>query len=256
MFNPKTDRIKRLAEIFPDQIAALKEIMSGTTCVYIDLSNAMHWQNKLNWHLHLHRIKQLFDSFDTVKKVRLYVGTLKGNEKSENTIKEYEQWGYDVKTKPVKIMNISIDASSIASNSPILLQRFIRKALLEKLSLETIEFLNQKLVELNKQGILFIEDKKCNFDVEIGRHMLEDIEKNSVENFILWSTDSDFTDPIEQILSDGKNAFVFATAGRVSSELDDLKVPIFEVKKIKEFICWPRELPEEIRKKLELEKEL
>jgi len=251
MFNPKTDRIKILAEIFPDRIVELEKILSNKTCVYIDLSNAIHWQDKLNWHLHLRRIKQLFDSFDTVKRVRFYVGTLVGNEKSADAIEEYKQWGYDVKTKPVKIMSISIDTTSIALNSPALLQRFVRKALLEKFNLETIEFLNQKLTELNKQGILYIEDEKCNFDVEIGRHMLSDIEKNGIENFILWSTDSDFVDPIGQILSEGKKAFIFATAGRVSSELDDLKVPVFEVKKIKEFICWPRELPEEIRKRLE-----
>ena len=85
---------------------------------------------------------------------------------------------------------------------------------------------------------------KCNFDVEIGRDMLID-DKNGAESFVLWSGDSDFTDPIKQLLSDGKKVVLFATARRVSSELNALTkngLFIFDIQKIKEFISWKREL--------------
>ena len=144
MFTPKTERIKKLAALFPDVITELEAIFGGPTVVYIDLSNIIHWQDRLGWHFHFHRVKQLFDSFDTVKAVRLYAGTLAGNKKSEDAIPEYQGYGYDVHTKPVKIMHFSIDMSSVAPNSPALLERFIRKTLLERLNLGTIEFLNQQ----------------------------------------------------------------------------------------------------------------
>lgn len=63
---------------------------------------------------------------------------------------------------------------------------------------ETIEYLNSYLRKLNESGTLFVEHKKCNFDVEIGK------------------------------------VVIFATARRVSSELSATKAPIFDIQKIKQ----------------------
>ena len=123
-------------------------------------------------------------------------------------------------------MKISIDVSSIAKNSPALLQQFIKKSLLEKLDLSIIELLNEKLRDFNKKGELHIEDKKCNFDVEMGRDMLKDFD-NGTDNFILWTADSDFADPVNQIRNDNKKAIIFATSGKVSPELDETGVFVF-----------------------------
>lgn len=38
--------------------------------------------------------------------------------------------------------------------------------------IENIEYLNNIFRELNSAGVYYIEDRKCNFDVEIGRDML------------------------------------------------------------------------------------
>jgi uncharacterized LabA/DUF88 family protein len=144
----------------------------------------------------------------------------------------------------------SIDTSSVPKNSPALLEPFIKKPLLSVLTLEAIEYLNAQLENLNKQGITHIVDKKCNFDVEIGRDMFLDLARGEAQQFILWSGDSDFVDPVQAITEAGKRVFLFATAGRVSRELSELKVPVFEIKKIKEFICWPKELFDSIRSKI------
>ena len=109
----------------------------------------------------------------------------------------------------------------------------------------TIEYLNNKFAELNRWGIYTIQDRKCNFDVEIGRDMLLDHERNGVDTFILWSGDSDFAEPIEQLLSSGKNVVLFATARKVSSELNKLQTKglfIFDIQKIKNFICRKKEI--------------
>ena len=250
MFNPKTERIKKLSELFPERIRELENIFIDSVNVYIDYGNVFRWQNKLKWHIDVKRLKQLLDSFSTINEIKFYDGTLEEDKKSKKWIDYLKSLGYCVRTKPVKIMKLSIDVSSIQRNSPALLENFIKKSLLRKLDLETIEFLNSKLAELNNKGIFYIEDMKCNFDVEIGRDMLLDYERNKVDTYILWSGDSDFADPIEQLLKDRKRVFIFATSRRVAAELSEIGVPIFDIRKIKEFICWPKELPQDIRGKI------
>lgn len=245
MFQAKTERIEKLSQKYPDRILELERIFDKKTNIYIDFANVIRWQDKLRWHIDLKRLKQFLDSFDTINLVKFYSGTIIGEEESEKFIEDVKKMNYDVHTKPVKIMNLSIDVSSIPIDSPILLRDFIRKPLLAKFDLETIEYLNKKLKELNDKGIKFIEDLKCNFDVEIGRDMLLDYEKNGIENFVLWSGDSDFAGPINQLLNDGKKVILFATARKVASELNELKkkwLLIFDIQKIRNFICWKKEI--------------
>jgi len=245
MFQAKTERIEKLSQKYPDRILELERIFDKKTNIYIDFANVIRWQDKLKWHIDLKRLKQFLDSFNTINLVKFYSGTIIGEEESEKFIEDIKKMNYDVHTKPVKIMNLSIDVSSIPIDSPILLRDFIRKPLLAKFDLETIEYLNKKLKELNDKGIKFIEDLKCNFDVEIGRDMLLDYEKNGIENFVLWSGDSDFADPINQLLNDGKKVILFATARKVASELNELKkkgLLIFDIQKIRNFICWKKEI--------------
>ncbi|HQK63981.1 MAG TPA: NYN domain-containing protein [Candidatus Staskawiczbacteria bacterium] len=245
MFAPATEKIRVLAEKNLERISELNQIFNNKTNVYIDYANIRPWSTKLGWHIDIKRLKQFLYSFDKINLINFYNGTIIGNPESEqfyNDVKKIYKDG--AKTKAVKVMKLSIDASSISSNSPALLKDFIRKPLLAKFSLETIEYLNNKLRELNRNGIVFIEDLKCNFDVEIGRDMLLDYEKNNIENFILWSGDSDFADPINQLLEDHKKVAIFGTSRRVASELNNLRSKglfIFDIQKIRNFICWDKE---------------
>lgn len=250
MFEAKTKRIKILAENNPGIIKELENIFDKKTNIYIDFSNIIFWQDKLRWHIDLKRLKQFLISFNNIQKVKFYYGTLKDNIVSEQLIKEIKSYNYyEVKTKFVKILHLSINVSSIPLNSPTLLENFITKSFLSKLNLESIEFLNKKLKELNEQGIYYIEDKKCNFDVEIGVDMELDFIQNKCDNFILWSGDSDFSGPVNKLLDEGKKVVIFMTARRISSELSETKAEKFDIKKIKEFICRSKELPENLRLK-------
>jgi hypothetical protein len=86
-----------------------------------------------------------------------------------------------------------------------------------------VAYLNNELRDLNKNKILYLEDR-C---------------------FILWSGDSDFVDPVEALLNKGKKVYLFATTGRVSSELSQLTskgLMIYDIRKIKDFICWKKEM--------------
>src|SRR3989344_2251378 len=222
MFTPKTERIGDVAKVKAEIIAQLGTIFDRKTRIYIDYANVRPWSERLKWHIDLKRLKQFLDSFDTIEAVNFYNGYLAGNERSENEKKESENCKYVLRTKPVKIMNFSIDASSVAPDSTVLLDQFIRRALLRKYEVGTIEYLNQRFSDMNKKGVYFIEDMKCNFDVEIGVDILLDYERNGTETFVLWSGDSDFADPIQKLLKAGKRVILFATARKISKELSAL----------------------------------
>lgn len=245
MFNPKTDRIKEIAEYKKEVITQLEDIFSNKTRVYIDYANVRPWSVKLGWHVEIKRLKQFLDSFDTIDAVNFYNGYLEGNERSEKEKNEAEYNKYFLRTKPVKKIKLSIDASSILPDSTVLINQFIPRSLLKKYEITTIEYLNERFMDMNKKGEYFIEDMKCNFDVEIGVDMLLDCERNNAETFILWSGDSDFADSIEKLMSAGKKVVLFATAHKVSRELSALVsngLMIFDIQKIRDFICWKKEL--------------
>lgn len=245
MFTPKTDRIKDIAKNKQGVVKQLEDILNNKTRIYIDYANVRPWSEKLGWHIEIKRLKQFLDSFDTIEAVNFYNGYLAGNERSEKEKTEAENNKYFLRTKPVKIMKLSIDVSSILPDSTVLLSQFIRRALLKKYQITTIEYLNERFKDMNKGGEYFIEDMKCNFDVEIGVDMLLDCERNNAQTFILWSGDSDFADSIEKLIAAGKKVILFATARKVSKELSalaDKGLMIFDIQKIRDFICWKKEL--------------
>ncbi|MDP3043111.1 MAG: NYN domain-containing protein [bacterium] len=200
MFIPKTERIENIAKGKQEVIKQLEDFFHAKTRVYIDYANVRPWSEKLGWHIELKRLKQFLDSFDTIEAVNFYNGYLAGNERSEKEKTEAENSKYFLRTKPVKIMKFSINASRVPLDSTALLDRFIRRALLRKYEVGTIEYLNERFKDMNKKGEYFIEDRKCNFDVEIGVDMLLDCERNSAEIFVLYSGDSDFSDPVEKLI--------------------------------------------------------
>ena len=95
---------------------------------------------------------------------------------------------------------------------------------------------------MNKNNIFYIEDEKCNFDVEIGIDMLLDGEDGAINNFILWSGDSDFAFPVKDLLVRNKKVLLFTIARRAGPELMETGVRVFDVRKIRDFICWTREI--------------
>lgn len=244
-FTASTDRVGDIAKGKAAVIEQLNSLFAGKTRVYIDYANVKPWSEKLQWHVDTKRLMQFLKSFDNFLDARLYQGTLVGDPQSEKMIKDVASEGYEVITKPVKIMRQSIDASSVNSQSPELLKKFIRRALLRHLDISTVEYLNGQIKALNIRNIYYIQDMKCNFDVEIGVDMLLDLEREEVDTYVLWSGDSDFADSLQRILDAGKKAVVFASPRLVAHELNELKSSglfIFDIQKIKEFICWKREL--------------
>jgi len=244
-FSPKTAAIRSLYTTKPKAVNEITKLLSGESRVYIDYANVRPWSQKLGWHIDPKRLKQFLDSFDAVKEVSIYQGTLVGDVKSEAEVKELHRLKYRVRTKDVKIMRLSIDATSVPDDSTTLIRQFVRRALLRQFDLQTVEYINGKLYEMNKRGLRYIEDRKCNFDVEIGVDMLLDAHKTKAQVFCLWSGDSDFTDSVSQLLGQGKKVILFATTRRVSKELSAMAsqgLIIFDIAKIRNYICWKKEI--------------
>lgn len=200
--------------------------------------------NIIGWHIDIKRLKQFLESFNSVVSIKWYQGELIGDPRSQSEINKIKKCKYELRTKPVKIMNLSIDVSSISMQSPDLLKKFIRKSLLRKYDIDTVELLNRKFKEMNERKVYFIEDRKCNFDVEIGTDIRVDHLKDSIETFVLWSGDSDFADPIKILIAGGKKVVLFATAGRIAREINDLVKDglfIFDIFELRDFICWKKE---------------
>ena len=240
MFRALTPEIEALAKKYSRQTLELEALLDRKTNLYLDYANLKNWSSKLGWRVDMCKLIQLLRCFDTVNEIKVYYGTIAGNPTSERRIERFRELGYKVVTKPVKMIRLSVDVSSLSSRSATeILRNFVAVELLKQLKIESVEYLNDRLRELNKQGIIYLEHMKCNFDVEIGRDMLLDHVMNMVEGFSLWSGDSDFADPVAQLLRDGKKAMLFATARRVSSELSELTkdgLAIYDIRKIREFI--------------------
>jgi uncharacterized LabA/DUF88 family protein len=250
MFTPHTSRIKAIAEAFPGSITALEPIFGQENITYIDWGNVKNWSNRLGWHVCNRRLYQFLRGFTGPTKPKFYYGCDYQDPESEALIQAVKLLGYDVHTKPVKHIRLPIDVSSISAESPDIIKIFVFNRLLSTFSVEMIKQLNDHLRELNKKGTRYFEDLKCNFDVEIGRDMLVDSVLSSANNYSLWSSDSDFADPVNDLLAQGKKVTVFGTSGLVSRELNQLRtngLQVFDIKKIKEFICWARELPPEFK---------
>src|ERR1035438_6058224 len=174
MFQPKTPEIDALGKKFPDRVKLLEALLTDRTIVYIDYANVRGWSKRLGWSLDLRKLKDLLDSFGVIE-VRFYFGTYVGEDRSQRFMTFVHKCGYRVRTKPVKIMRLSIDVTSISRRSPDILTNFISDTLIRELRVEVVEYLNEELHALNKQGKIHLEHPKCNFDIEIGSDMRVDI---------------------------------------------------------------------------------
>ncbi len=223
----------------------LETIFGTRVAVYIDYANIYHWRKKLGWQFDIRRMKQFLDSFDSIEKTYFYQWTLVGDLLSESFVKKAGEYGYISRTKPVKIMKLSINASSIPDNSPALLDQFLSRSILRELSVSDIEYFNRRLSTLNQSGKEFVEERKCNFDVEMSLDILTDLLQNpSIDTYILWTGDSDFCDIVKRLLEQGKKVYIFGTSRKISVELANSGAQIYDVQKIRNFLCENKSIEE------------
>ena len=255
MFNPKTEKIKNINDIDNKGVLSFNNFLFGKTNIYIDYANIKDYFTKNGWHIEIERMKQFFDSFDNIKNIYFYTGLLEGDINSQNENKRIESLQYILRNKIVKIKKISIDYQSLKNESDTsILNNFVRKSLLRKLPVEIIEKMNNIFLDMNNKKELSIEDRKCNFDAEIVHDISKDylIDKE-IETFVLMTSDSDFVDIIEKLLKENKKVMLISTARKVAREFNNIEnnnFVIFEINKIKNYLCWNKEINKNIKEKL------
>ncbi len=243
MFKPKTKKIEDIYKKKKNQPDFLdKKVFKGPTNIYIDWANVLYWQDKLRWHIDVKRLYDFLKSFEQIQKITIYQGFFEDNTESKDNIKNFESFGYEVRTKPVKEITIDIDAKNISTDSTLILKRVLSRALISKLPVQAVEQINEIISEINKKGDYTLIQHKCNFDVEMASDIrVDSINEKKIKTFVIVSGDSDFTDTVNSLISSGKKVVVLGTGGRVSRELSNSKAYIYDIKQIKNFICWNRE---------------
>lgn len=244
MFKPYTKKIQKLYNEKSSQVRVLDEkVFKGKTYMYFDWANVFYWQKKLRWHVDAKRLRQFLSSFTQVKSTKVYQGYFSSDKNQISELNDWSSWGYEVRKKPVKEIRLSINALSHSLESTITLEKVFNRALLKELPIRTVKIFNSELRKLNSQGIKELITHKCNFDVEMASDIrLDSMQDKNIESVIIWSGDSDFADTVDSLVNENKNVSIFATRGRVSHELKNSKAFIYDIKNIRNFICWNREI--------------
>ena len=220
-----------------ERLQELANLFTGNTHVYLDYANVRSCCSRLGWEIDLRKLMDLLKATGKVKSTRFYFGTILGDKRSEGFTARARKEGFEVQTKPVKFIKLSIDASSVPLQSTSILKSFLSETLIRSLKVEAIEYLNTQLAELNKQGTLFLSMMKCNFDVEIATDIRLDHALDKAQTYCLWSGDSDFAHPLSLLLSEGRNVVVVSKG--VATEISELKgdgMIYYDIRKLRELI--------------------
>lgn len=243
--------------------------LSGKTLAIIDWANVYGWFSDLGWEI---KPKKLFDylsGYSEITDKRFYFGVEQGKQWSENLQKEISAIGFNLISKNVKHVPVSLEKSHFKKivknlfdvldkiksvNSGISIKLFdlrgkiekhLAKAkpdydkiydLIEELDME-LKKLNIDISELQKNLSLPVFRRKCDFDVEIARDTF-----NLADDFkqlILFSGDGDYAALVEDLTAKGKKVILVFAPGHKGKEYEDFKEGIFlcSVNRLKSDLC-------------------
>lgn len=200
--------------------------LKGKTLVFIDWANVYGWFKKLKWQVDEKKLFKYLKSYPQIKEIRFYFGFEKGNKKSEEFQKEIKKIGYNLVSKELKWVPVSLDKSYFKKIS----NKILKIA-------DSIETSNSDIAKLlRKLPEIPIYRRKCDFDCEIAIDLIKNI--NKYDGFILFSGDGDYAVLMKEIIESGKQAIVVALKNAMGKEYSNLKrgVYICNIKKLKEFI--------------------
>ncbi|MEK7574189.1 MAG: NYN domain-containing protein, partial [Patescibacteria group bacterium] len=179
--------------------------------VYLDLTNMFHWQDVLGWKFRIEDVIDQLFTFQNIKEVKIYYGfNPRDNKNSEAFHNRIKKTGAILKTKPMKFILKTIREGM-----------FFQRKTLTLFDGGVKNKIQELIDELQKSG-MFIEESKCNFDVEMAMDMLDDTEKFTA--VLLFSGDSDLYAPLERLKIKGKKIGVVGVRGKVAGELHNIKV--------------------------------
>jgi len=176
---------------------------------YLDLTNMFYWQDVLGWKFRIKDIIFQLKSFPNIKEVKIYYGKNEQNEeeriKSDIFQKRILKTGAVLKSKKVKFIKKTIDEALIFKKNT---RNLFNQNVNEKLS---------NLIEEIKKIKSEVYEPKCNFDVEMAMDMMDDADK--VSAIMLFSGDSDLSEPLERLKIRNKKICIVGVRCMVAGEL-------------------------------------
>jgi len=183
------------------------------TLAIIDWANVYGWAGKLKWGVDPKKLYDYLKIYPEIYDIRFYFGAEKGNKKSEEFQEEIKRIGYTLISKEVKWIPSPLRIAHFKSD------RGEIKSVAEALGEASTTFKKFQYDLQKPFGGQFYR-RKCDFDVEITKDVLLNINKFS--GLILFSGDGDYKAIIEYLLDNKKQAIVvhpFGLRGREYNEL-------------------------------------
>jgi len=185
-----------------DQRVLFKET---SLIAYLDLTNMLHWQETLKWKFSVYDVIRQLLAISAVKEVRVYYGLNERElDKSLRFHRRMRESGAIVISKPVKWIKKEINQ-----------RLFVRPATLNQFDDSAHTKLDEFIRYLHEQR-LKIEEPKCNFDVEMALDLLDAMER--ISGVLLFSGDSDLSEPLRRLKVRGKSIYIFGVRGMVAKE--------------------------------------
>lgn len=181
--------------------------LRGRTVVVIDYANMKSWLAQMGYFIDLEVLYKYLKGFSETERIYFYYGTDPKNPKSNNFIQKVRQFGYNVTTKPVQYISISLLD---------LLNKPGNKQMIDALNETTRSQLISNIKDLNKQGIK-LTLPKCNLDVEITKDLM--LFMDSFDTLVFFSGDSDFVEILKFLRGKEKNIIIVCTRRFLSGEL-------------------------------------
>lgn len=200
--------------------------LKGKTLVLIDWANVYGWFAKLKWEIDERKLFKYLKSYPRIKEIRFYFGVEKGNEKSERFQKEIKRIGYNLISKELKWVPVSLEKAHFRK----LLSKLFEIADNLKTSNSDIARLLIKLPKIP------IYRRKCDFDCEISIDVMKNVD--NYESFILFSGDGDYAVLMEEIIKSKRQAIVVALKNTMGKEYSQAKKGLFicNIKKLEKFV--------------------
>lgn len=204
------DQVKKVAKV---ENFSLK--LKGKTAVFIDWANVYGWKKSLKREIDPKRLFKELKHYHQIKEISLYCG-LDKHPKSKEFIDDCRQIGFNIVSKNVKYIPVSLDSSHFKD-----LAKEVKDSLslIKNLGTEDIE----KILHILSRRVL---RRKCDFDMEISIDAHTAI-KNNFETFLFFSGDGDFAPLYKLLISLHKQVIVIFAHGHMGKEVYQIKKGIF-----------------------------
>ncbi|TSC97273.1 MAG: hypothetical protein CEN88_89 [Candidatus Berkelbacteria bacterium Licking1014_2] len=200
--------------------------LKGKTLAIIDWANVYGWSEKLKWQVDPKKLYKYLKSYLEIEEIRFYFGAEKGNKKSEGFQKKIKKIGYNLISKELKWVPVSLDKSHF--------KKFLEE--LARISGNLKKSSSDIAGQLEKIMKTPIYRRKCDFDCEIAIDVMKNID--AIDSLILFSGDGDYAVLVDETIKNGKQAIVVFAKGCKGKEYGEFKKGLYlcSVEQLKEFL--------------------